>query len=275
MFDIHQTVFLPVDRLRSVAREAAPRFQNAEPFPHVFIDDFFDPDLLRGVVAEFPRPGDIEWLQHKNRREVKLASNDDRHFPPLTKTLLYYLNSATFLNFLCEVTGIENLIPDPYFEGGGMHQIVPGGMLAVHADFNRHARFELDRRLNVIVYLNPDWKEEYGGNLELWDSDVTSCRARIAPLFNRLMIFATTDYTFHGHPEPLACPEGVTRKSLALYYYTNGRPEEETTGRHSSIWKARPGEDLSDPKKTLKDIAKDVLPPVITRAISRRTGKRA
>ncbi len=274
VLDMVQSNFLPTERLRSIAREAAPRFASAEPYPHVVIDDFFDPDLLWRVLAEFPKPGDVEWQQHHNRREVKLATNSERHFPPLTKHLLYHLNSGVFLNFLTEVTGIPNLMPDPHFEGGGMHQIVRGGMLAVHADFNRHPRFELDRRLNAIIYLNPNWRQEYGGSLELWDAEMTGCKTKIAPLFNRLMIFATRADTFHGHPDPLTCPEGMTRKSLALYYYTNGRPAEETTEKHLSIWRARPGENIADPPKSTSDIAKDWLPPVVTRLISRHTSVR-
>lgn len=137
--------------------------------------------------------------------------------------MLYHLNSSTFLDFLSKITGIENLIADSYFEGGGMHQIRRGGKLKIHADFNRHPRYDLDRRLNALLYLNPDWQEEYGGNLELWDRHMTSCVVRIAPLFNRFVVFATTDFTYHGHPDPLTCPEDVTRKSLALYYYTHER----------------------------------------------------
>ena len=145
----------------------------------------------------------------------------------------------TFLQFLSEVTGIPNLISDPGFEGGGLHQIIPGGKLGVHADFNRHRDYGLDRRLNLLLYLNKDWREEYGGNLELWDRNMSKCEARVAPLFNRVMVFGTTDFTYHGHPDPLQCPEGMTRKSMALYYFSNGRPAEEVTGDHSTLFRAR------------------------------------
>ena len=122
------------------------------------------------------------------------------------------------------MTGIQSLIPDPSFQGGGLHQIVPGGKLGIHADFNKHSRFGLDRRLNLLLYLNKNWREEYGGHLELWDRDMTHCEAKVAPIFNRVMVFGTTDFTYHGHPDPLRCPEGMTRKSLALYYFSDGRP---------------------------------------------------
>ncbi len=271
----HPDVVLPTDRLRALAPGAAAQFRAAQPFPHVVLDGLFDAGLLAGIVAEFPRPGDISWKKYRNAREVKLAANRDEFFQPLTKLLLYHLNSAPFLDFLSEVTGIENLIADSYYEGGGMHQIERGGKLAIHADFNRHPGNRLDRRLNVLLYLNDQWHDDYGGCLELWDRDMTGCAAKIAPLFNRMVIFATTDFTFHGHPDALTCPEGVTRKSLALYYFSNGRPAEEVTGAHTTLFQERPGEDLADQGSWLKKFAKDILPPVLTRWISQHTGTAA
>jgi len=168
------------------------------------------------------------------------------------------------------VTGIENLIPDPTFEGGGLHQIPRGGKLAMHADFNKHRRFGLDRRLNALLYLNKDWREDYGGHLELWNRDMTQCEAKILPVYNRLAVFGTTDFTFHGHPNPLQCPEGMTRKSLALYYFTNGRPAEEVSGTHSTLFKARPDDVVSSSiGQRMRRIARDVLPPIITRTIDK------
>ena len=176
----------------------------------------------------------------------------------------------TFLQFLSEVTGIPNLISDPGFEGGGLHQIVRGGKLGVHADFNRHRDYGLDRRLNLLLYLNKDWREEYGGNLELWDRDMIQCEARVAPLFNRVMVFGTTDFTFHGHPDPLQCPEGMTRKSMALYYFSNGRPAEEVTGDHSTLFRAR---DQGDFRPTVaqrvRGFVKDLVPPLLARQLRR------
>jgi hypothetical protein len=141
----------------------------------------------------------------------------------------------------------------------------------VHADFNKHPVFNLDRRLNALLYLNKDWKEEYGGHLELWNRDVTRCEAKILPVFNRLAVFGTTDFTFHGHPNPLQCPEGTTRKSLALYYFSNGRPAEEINGSsNTTLFKAR---DANDFKPTfgqrMRSLARDVLPPIVTRQLER------
>ena len=118
------------------------------------------------------------------------------------------MSSPPVLRFLEALTGIEGLIPDPYFGGAGPHQILPGGFLKVHADFNWHPLLKLDRRLNLLVYLNKDWREEYGGQLELWDRDMARCERQILPVFNRTVVFSTTDFSFHGHPRPLACPGG-------------------------------------------------------------------
>jgi Rps23 Pro-64 3,4-dihydroxylase Tpa1-like proline 4-hydroxylase len=258
--------FLPLSRMAEIADETRARYAAAKPFPHFYIDNFFDPALMEQVLAEFPKPGQIKWQSFDNEQEIKLASASESSFGPTTRLLLYHLNSITFLEFLSKVTGIDNLIPDPCFEGGGLHQIPRGGKLGVHADFNKHRRFGLDRRLNALLYLNKDWKEEYGGHLELWNREVTQCEAKILPLFNRLAVFGTTDYTYHGHPNPLQCPEGMTRKSLALYYFTNGRPAEEVTGEHSTLFKARAPDDFRPTmKQRLRRIAKDVLPPIVAR----------
>ena len=147
-----------------------------------------------------------------------------------------------FLKFLEELTGITNLISDPSFRGGGLHSIYRGGKLGVHVDFNKHEQYGLDRRLNLLLYLNKDWREEYGGHIELWDREMKECVRSYLPKFNRVVIFTTTSASFHGHPEPLSCPEHMNRKSMALYYYTNGRPEEGIEECHSTVFKLRPDE---------------------------------
>ena len=262
--------YLPIERLRELGPAAADRFRAAHPFPHIVFDNLFDPELLHRVIAEFPAPDSIEWKKFKNQRSIKLASNRPDHFGPVTRTLLHHLNSAPFLDFLSQVTGIENLVADSYFDGGGMHQIESGGRLGIHTDFNRHPGNQLDRRLNALLYLTPDWKPEWGGDLELWDSAMKGCESKVSPLFNRLAIFATTDFSYHGHPDPLGCPPGITRKSLALYYYTNGRPSEEVTEtRNSALFKDRPGEAFKDRAGLAKRLAADWLPPAITRMMRR------
>jgi Rps23 Pro-64 3,4-dihydroxylase Tpa1-like proline 4-hydroxylase len=268
--DLTMEAFLPLTRMRELQDSARQDYLTAKPFPHLVFDNLFDPALLDDVLSEFPAPGQIRWQQFDNNQEIKLAAASETNFGPTTRLLMYHLNSFTFLEFLSHVTGIENLLPDPGFDGGGLHQIQRGGKLGVHADFNKHPRYNLDRRLNMLIYLNKDWREEYGGHLELWDRDMKGCEARVLPVFNRVMIFATTDFTFHGHPDPLRCPEGMSRKSLALYYFSNGRPAEETTGEHSTIFKARTEQDFQpSAQQRLRSVVKDFLPPIIARQFQR------
>jgi hypothetical protein len=268
--DATMDAFLPLGRMRDSAPAAREEYAKAKPFPHIVFDNFFDPTLLDMVLAEFPKPGQINWQKFDNAHEIKLASAREASFGTVTRLLFYHLNSMTFLQFLSAVTGIPNLISDPGFEGGGLHQIIPGGKLGVHADFNRHRDFGLDRRLNLLVYLNRDWREEYGGNLELWDRTMSRCEARVAPLFNRVMIFGTTDFTYHGHPDPLQCPEGMTRKSMALYYFSNGRPADELSGDHSTLFRARNQSDFRPTvTQRVRGIVKDLVPPLLARQLRR------
>jgi len=262
--------FLPLTRMAELAPSAKAAFAAAKPFPHVVLDDFFDPSLLDKVLAEFPKPGEIKWQRFDNEREIKLANAAEAYFGPTTRLFLYHLNSITFLDFVGTVTGISNLIADPHFEGGGLHQIVRGGKLGVHVDFNKHSRYNLDRRVNVLVYLNKNWRDEYGGHLQLWNREMTRCETKVAPLFNRMVLFGTTDFTYHGHPDPLQCPEGMTRKSLALYYFSNGRPAEEISGEHSTVFKPRAeGEFKPTFRQRIRRVASDLLPPLVTRQLKK------
>jgi Rps23 Pro-64 3,4-dihydroxylase Tpa1-like proline 4-hydroxylase len=213
------------------------QYVNAQPFPHALIDGLFPDELLDTLLAEFPKPDEIEWRKFDNATEKKLGYWYESSLQPNLQTFLYEMNSAPVLRFLEGLTGIEGLIPDPYYGGAGPHQILPGGFLKIHADFNWHPLLKLDRRLNLLTYLNKDWKEEYGGHLELWDREMTHCVKKILPVFNRTVVFSTTDFSYHGHPEPLACPEGRSRKSVSFYYYTNGRPDEERSAPHDTIFR--------------------------------------
>jgi Rps23 Pro-64 3,4-dihydroxylase Tpa1-like proline 4-hydroxylase len=176
-----------------------------------------------------------------NPREKKLGNLD--RLLEVDETIAGFLvamNSPSMLDFLEKLTGIDGLIPDPYFGGGGLHQIVRGGFLKIHTDFNWHPKLKLDRRLNLLVYLNKDWREDYGGHLELWDRALKRAEKSILPVFNRTVVFSTTDFSYHGHPRPLRCPDSTTRKSISLYYYSNGRPEEEKSAPHDTLFRETP-----------------------------------
>ena len=179
--------------------------------------------------------------------------------------LISFFNNDIFLKYLQELTGIkEPLISDPYLSGGGYHEIKNGGVLKVHADFNRHPSLELDRRVNLLLYLNKSWKEEWGGNLELYSpDDLDEPIVKVTPEFNRCVIFNTTSYTYHGHPEVISCPEGISRKSIALYYFSTGRPKSEVSEKHSTMWKEVKGETFEPDPLTFGKIIKKVTPPII------------
>ncbi|MGB3511214.1 MAG: 2OG-Fe(II) oxygenase [Microcoleaceae cyanobacterium] len=250
-----------------MADKYAESYATAKPFPHVIIDNFLPEHILEEVLKEFPQPGSIDWKSFSNKSEKKLASKQELQMGEATRLVLYQLNSSTFVDFLEKLTGIDGIISDPHFVGGGLHQIQPGGYLKLHADFNRHTRLKLDRRLNLLLYLNKDWEEEYGGYLQLWDTDMTRCEQKILPIFNRCVVFSTTDFSYHGHPDPLTCPEDRTRKSLALYYYSNGRPPEEVSGGHSTLFKARAGEEIEDTNaskdSTVQKVLQKLIPPIL------------
>ena len=228
---------IPLKTLLSATLADRTRRAYAEgrPYPHLVLDGFFSDDLLDACAREFPRPDQIEWIHYSDADQEKLEARYELQIPPLTRRLIYELNGQLFLRWLSAVTGIPGLISDPYLEGGGLHQIERGGRLAVHVDFNKHRATGLDRRLNLLLYLNRDWQEEWGGHLEMWSDG--RCEKRVLPLFNRMVIFGTTDTSYHGHPQPLACPEGTTRKSIALYYYTNGRPSDERGPAHGTLFR--------------------------------------
>src|SRR6266478_1984418 len=231
-----------VEELHSLARNNRETYLSARPFPNIYFDTFFDEGSLSEVLDEFPDLSKEPDLSFDDPNQVKLASVGEYRFREETKDFMHFLNSQPFLEFLSLLTGIGGLIPDPYFDGGGAHQIMPGGLLKIHADFNKSTYINLDRRLNVLVYLNKDWNEEWGGQLELWDREIKGVEKKILPIFNRLAVFTTTDFSYHGHPDPLKCPPDRSRKSVALYYYTNGRPPEEVSalGVHTTLFQIRP-----------------------------------
>jgi Rps23 Pro-64 3,4-dihydroxylase Tpa1-like proline 4-hydroxylase len=213
------------------------QYVSAEPFPHIVLDGLFEDDALDAVLREFPSRETMRWREFDSRTEKKLGySHETSSISKTVREFLEAMNSFEMLLWLEALTGIEGLIPDPYFGGGGLHRIEPGGFLKIHADFNVHPKLKLDRRLNMLVYLNREWRDEYGGHLELWDRDMSACRKKILPLFNRTVIFSTTDTSFHGHPHPLTAPEGMSRKSVSLYYYTAGRPDTERSAPHDTLF---------------------------------------
>jgi hypothetical protein len=266
--------FFERTRLGRLADAHADAYAAARPFPHATIDDFLPPAVTEAVVAEFPAPDAAPWTVLRGGRERKLVLRDEALLGPRTRQLYGELRSSIFVRFLETLTGMQGLIPSPHLDaGGGLYQIEPGCCMPIHADFNRNERLGLDRCVNLMLYLNHDWREEWGGHLELWSPDAARCERRILPVLNRCVVFATGDHTLHGHPEPLACPPGRTRKSLVLYYYaaTAGAAEEIAAG-HGTLFRHRPGE---RPRLARRRLAERLLPPIArdaARWLRRRLG---
>ncbi len=262
--DLGVKSFLPLKKMTRDSAIWAEQYRNNRPFPHIGIDDFFDDAVIKNLVASYPGEYDASWdrrfLDAGAYEEQKLGLDRLEDFPPYIQQFVNALNSRIFVEFLERVTGIDGLIPDPYLLGGGLHMIPRGGRLAIHADFNNHRKLRLDRRLNLLLYLNHDWREEWGGALELWDKDVKTKEKAYLPVANRVVVFATTDTAYHGHPDPLTSPKGKYRRSIALYYYTNGRPEEEKSDDHTTIFKMRPNEVR---RRRALDAVKPFVPPIV------------
>jgi hypothetical protein len=268
---------LQLEPLLDLAREHASQYRSARPFPHVVLDDFLPSEVVEQCIDELPAPGDELDFYGDQGNSQKYATNDETLMGPMTRQVIAQLNGGVMIRFLEELTGIGGLVPDPYLAGGGIHLLGDGGFLKVHADFNVHPALKLDRRINLLLYLNPGWEEEWGGNLELWNADVTVCERRVVPVAGRCVIFNTTDIALHGNPQPVRSPDGTPRRSLAFYYYTAGRPREERSAAHSTIYpqtgdRATPS--LRERIRSLRDrsvlVALRWLPPALVDAIRKR-----
>jgi hypothetical protein len=222
---------------RGVERRQA--YEGARPYPHAVFDAFLGDELATALAADFPRPEHPGWKRRDYREQAarlgQLQRTGFRGVGPLVRNLLAELSGMAFLDFLTALTGIEGLIPDPHFRGAGPSLTLPGGHLALHADFNRDRTRHLERKLTVLYYLGVGWEASWGGALELWDAERTCCEASHLPLLDRLIVMAHGDAFWHGHPAPLACPEGRFRASIGAYYYV-AAPSAEEADAHGALW---------------------------------------
>jgi hypothetical protein len=220
--------------------ELSKKYQSADPYPHVVLENFLNPAVLDECITEFNRLNETDgWINYKHYNEDKRGLNKIDLLPETIKATINELNSPAFLEWLSAITGIKGLQKDDGLEGGGIHQSTRGGFLNIHADFTVHPHHRnWQRRVNVLVYLNKGWQEEWGSKLELWDKQMKACGASVAPLFDRCVIFNTDADSYHGHPLPTECPDGTYRRSIALYYYT----VEKNPIRRATYYQARPGD---------------------------------
>jgi Rps23 Pro-64 3,4-dihydroxylase Tpa1-like proline 4-hydroxylase len=213
---------LDVERLMQIAAARSTDYRGAKPFPHIMLDGLLSDALLDQAVAELPAASQ-RWTTYNTVNESKQVCSDASLFGPTAEIIVHALNSAPFVRFLERLTGIPGLIPDPHLHAAGYMKVSPGGFLGLHYDFATQRELKLDRRINVLLYLNRDWDPQWGGALELHSNDPVTQpghqEVTIDPLFNRIAIF-NTPHALHGHRKPLTCPKGRARLCLSWYYYT-------------------------------------------------------
>jgi hypothetical protein len=257
---------------RSVGESLSGEYSFAEPFPHIVIDNFLPTDVADRLLDAFPNHATGQAKAY----EMGYAGLHKTQFYPgdcdgFGHSFFLFCNSAPMLQFLEGLTSIKSLLADPYFEGGGFHQIERGGKLGIHADFRVNERLHLQRQLNMLIYLNKDWLEDWGGELELWDREMNGKARGVLPTFNRCVVFSTDATSHHGHPDALKCPEGIARKSIALYYYTASPRIYEDVPTTSTQYHARPGDDraVRDEVRRLQrnNLIRELTPPAIFRGL--------
>ncbi len=244
----------------SRASELRARFLGAEPFPHIVLDDLFSPELLQIIWEDFGTIGPDVLTARRSEREVTFRSRPDAELPASAQVYFDAANSARFLKFLTELTGISGLITDPFLQRGGLHESRDGGKFQLHVDFNKHPVTKLDNRLVLLTYLNRNWRDEFGGSLELWAGPKEGCVVRVSPEFGRSIILKHSDVSWHGHPTPIRTPDNRPRRSLAAYYYSNGLDDHAADARYKTQF-------MADPDGTAwgrtKRAVKYVTPPIL------------
>jgi 2OG-Fe(II) oxygenase superfamily len=267
-------VNLNVNDAKQFGESLSGEYCFAEPFPHIVIDNFLPKAVIDKIYDNFPR----DKLENDVVFEIGYAGLHKRQVAPADcngyiREVFGFFNSSSIVQFLESLTTITGLIPDPYYVGGGFHETSTGGKLGIHADFRINEQLHVNRRINMIIYLNKEWQDEYGGKLELWDKKMQNKVHSIAPIYNRCVIFNTDSDSFHGHPDPLMTPDNVTRKSLALYYYTASKRIYEDIVSYDTMYKARATDDASIRKEVRKssvdNYVKDLTPPVFYRIFRR------
>jgi hypothetical protein len=262
---------LLADRIRLPGRieDLQTAYAASKPFSHVVIDNMFSEQVLDLLLAEMQGMGRDQWSNiEQDPRERTLRMRSAADLGDAGGQLLSIVHSAAFLCFLSEITGIWQLLPDPYLQGAGYARMRRGDYFNVHSDRNVAYDTGLTRRLAMIIFLNKAWKPEYNGQLELWNSDATRCDVSIDPVFNKTVIFEVAYPNYHGVPLPLACPADRMRQSFILYYHTAGSRGTPDVKPHTSIFAPR---FYGTNRVTLRSLIRDVTPPVLTRVIRKLT----
>ena len=219
------------------------QWSRSQPFHWAVIEDFLPLEHAERVYEAYPQPDDDRW-DHTTYMHQKGKYTKTQGFEGVLADFFDFSASPSLLAWLEKLTGIESLISDPSLAGGGLHSSSTGGFLDIHIDYNRHPKFKWHRRLNLILYMNKDWKPEYNGQLELWDLRGRKKQKleEVFPHFNTAVIFETNGISYHGHPHRVNCPASMNRQSLALYYYTEGRDDDwADADEHNTIYRQTNG----------------------------------
>jgi len=233
---------LNLDYWKAQLADGQLAYLEQSPYPYAVLDNFLHPKAAKKAMHAFPAVKDDGWIHYLHVNEKKHGLNKLELMPDFIQEVITQLNHPDTVAFISKLTGIPNLRADDSLEGGGLHQTCRGGFLNVHADFTVHPhKTHWRRRVNLLIYLNENWQEDYNGHLELWSRDMSRCEKKISPIFNRCVLFNTDEDSYHGVPETILCPEEETRKSIALYYFTE---ETEAPTLRSTNYRARPGDGL-------------------------------
>ena len=229
-------MYIDFKRLEEEINELNVSWNSKKPFKYIVIDDFLNCNEADKILEAFPAIDESMWnnttyINQKNKFVKTEFSNI-----PIINAVFDEFKSKRLMGILERITEVHHILPDDELFGAGLHQSIKGAFLDVHVDFNIHPKTGFHRRMNLLVYLNKDWKTSYNGYLELWDMDKKEQIEYIEPKFNRAVIFETNEVSFHGHPKPLNTPRGISRKSLSVYYYTKTRPENELALEHNTIY---------------------------------------
>ena len=251
-------------RLTTGVESLSSEYGSARPFPHLVLDNLFPEDFLDRVLNEMLPLSDANWVQHDDEHMQQFNLRSAVDLGEAGSQLVSFLHSAKFLYFLSEVTGIRELLPDPYLQGAGYHLIPRGGKFDVHVDRNTAYSTGLIRRLSLLIYLNKDWKHEYGGQLELWSKDGQRCESIIEPTFNRTTIFEIADQNYHGVPSVVRCPKGRTRNCFVAYYHTVEDYGIKEVKPHTSIYGPN---SYRQQESGVRRLAKNLAPPVLVRVV--------
>jgi hypothetical protein len=254
---------LELPLLERSATALRQHYLNAKPWPHVVLDDAWPSEMLDAVAQECAGLAEDKLVRSEVRQQIKEEAWSG--FGPATARFLSLLQSKPTVDFVSAVTGVGGLITDPTHRFAGVHRTPRGGLTKIHRDFHRHPDTGLFHRVNLLVYLNRDWPDEYGGSLELWPSDMSAVGRRVFPRFNTTIIWETHDETLHGLPDPVACPPDRMRLSVAAYYYTKERrPAGQDAVRY---WYSRPNEERWIEGLSWQDRVREAVPRSVRAAL--------